>query len=63
MAEKYQVVVWDNEASAPFNVLIYKNKEIAQQVARNMKAHYVDVVPASFYEVYLQRIEMEGNDD
>ncbi len=61
--DEYRVTVWDNNVSEPYYILEYKEMEVAQQVARNMKRHYVEDNVDSGYEVYLQRIGMEGSND
>jgi hypothetical protein len=61
--DEYRVTVWDNNASEPYYILEYREREVAQQVARNMKRHYVEEIADSEYEVYLQRIGTEGSND
>ena len=66
MVEIYQVIVWDKQADDPYCKLMYNEVEVAQQVARNMKKHYVDdwgLHGETIYEVRLQKILVEEDND
>jgi hypothetical protein len=64
MVDTYRVTVWDKQASNPYYILNYEDKEDAQKVARNMKKHYIDdwgTHAEKIYEVRLQKIQGENN--
>ncbi len=63
MIERYQVVIWDKKADDTYYKLVYDEKEVAQEVARNMKRHYIDdwgTHAEIIYEVRLQKIFEEA---
>jgi len=63
--EGYRVTVWDKQANAPYMFLDYGEEELAKQVARNMKKHYIDdwgKHAESFYEVRLHKMMKESQD-
>ena len=65
MDETYTVVVWDKVVNEPYVKLEYNDLEVARNVARNMKRHYIDdwgELGKQYYEVKLQRMRGEGNE-
>ena len=60
--DKYKVTVWDKKANDPYYVLEYDDRDTAQEVARNMKRHYIEdwgEHAESYYQIMLQRIPGE----
>jgi hypothetical protein len=65
MAEIYRVIVWDKVVNEPYVKMEYDDLEIAKNVARNMKRHYIDDwgdLGKEYYHVKLQRVSGESHE-
>ena len=65
MAEIYRVIVWDKVVNEPYVKMEYDDLEIAKNVARNMKRHYIDDwgdLGKEYYDVKLQRVAGESHE-
>jgi hypothetical protein len=60
---EYIVTLWDKQINEPHQIHKYQEVEVAKQVARNIKRHYVDewgTLGEEFYEV---RLHKRGSND
>lgn len=60
---EYVVTLWDKQINEPYQIHRYQEIEVAQQVARNIKRHYIDewgALGEEHYEVTLKK--RESND-
>ena len=63
--ENFEVIIWDKQADEPYHKIRYEELEVAQQVARNMKRHYIDdwgEHAESIYEVRLLKHKGQADD-